>query len=139
MLDKESELGLNNGQDRVKLRDWQAVGEERIIGVPPTHRQFDDCPYSSGEAVTLGPSIPPPDDLCTPVEYVLHATHDAEFLERLQRAFNTSQYKDALREHKYGCIAVEFRRGFTPEEARNRWEAMARQSRADADASSDSE
>lgn len=104
------------------------------------HSEDDEIPSTSDRVPRLGPSIPPPTNPSTPPEHVPEVSYDPEFLPRFIRAYNMSEYSDTLRAHKYGDhVATEYRRGCTPEEDRERWQFLAKQYRADADASSDSE
>lgn len=90
--------------------------------------------------LALGPSIPPPTNLVTPPEYVPPASEDPKFLQKFDAAYALSRYADALRAKKYGAdVAAESRKGLTPEEDRQRWQALAEKQRAEADASSDSD
>jgi len=142
-MDKRERLG--NCTKRLRT-DFNIVAHpDKVIGrnepLSANPRSEDErvsigCPYS----VALGPSITPPKSLSTPPEYVHEVTFNPEFVEDFIRAYKASRYVDALRAHKYGeDVAVEYRRGFTPEDIREEWQRVADQQRADANTLSDSE
>lgn len=102
--------------------------------------QDDEVSSGNPQSVALGPSITPPTSLITPPEYVPAVTYNPQFLKDFMGAYAVSRYGHALRVQMYGAdVANEYRRGFTPEDARKQWELVAERQRIDAETLSDSE
>lgn len=85
-------------------------------------------------------SVPPPTNLLSPLELIPEMSVDPDFSKAFDDAYRQSEAREAHRRYKYGAgIAAEYRRGFTPDEKREKWRLVAEQHKAEADDSSQSE
>lgn len=103
-------------------------------------REAAACLQSCDQVQSPGPSVPPPTAPCTPPEHVYEDVVNHDFSRELDIAFTVSVLRDGYRRYKYGAdVSERWKRGSTPEEARERWRLTAAKHRAEAEEYSDSE
>ncbi|KAK4570555.1 Phosphorylase b kinase gamma catalytic chain, skeletal muscle/heart isoform [Recurvomyces mirabilis] len=93
------------------------------------------------EAVTiLGTATTPPIGSLESFEYVAPSNVDFDFAKNVALQVERHESREFARRYKYGAdIAEEYRRGMTPEEARETWKVRYEQQRAEADELTESE
>ena len=128
----------SSGLEQVKSLDSAHAKE-----IPRSHKTQTTGHFGPPALLSIevfGSSISPPTSLCSPPEFVYQHVIDPQLGDEVQRAYAISRLRESLRRDKYGTeVANRWKRGFTPEEARQEWKLTAARQRAQAEEYSDSD
>lgn len=125
----------------------EKYGEGTTQCVDPVHTPHASAPQEDVAVVSrcceqynvLAPHVPLSTAPFTPKEYEYEHV-DENFGRDVRTAYEASVLRDAYRQHKYGQeIANTWKRGSTPEDAREKWKTRAERNKAEAEQYSDSE